>query len=104
MAHLPNTTAGNTIFTQEIIDYVWEKANVDVVNNPDEFRKDKCGAWIRKADYGNTDSEYGWEIDHSKPIEAGGTDDPENLQPLHWKNNRSKSDNYPEWKDAITDN
>ena len=104
MAHLPNTTAGNTTFTQDVIDYVWEKANVDVVNNPDEFRRDNCGAWIRKADYGDTDSEYGWEIDHIQPVNLGGTDNLDNLEPLHWKNNRGKSDDYPHWHAAVTEN
>ena len=28
----------------------------------DVWRKDYAGAWIKKSDYGNCDSDYGWEI------------------------------------------
>ncbi len=55
-------------------------------------RKDECGAWMFRADYGNRRSIYGWEIDHSSPVEHGGTDELLNLRPLQWKNNASKQD------------
>jgi 5-methylcytosine-specific restriction endonuclease McrA len=42
-------------------------------------------------------SEGGWEIDHIVPVSLGGSDDLDNLQPLWWKNNRRKGDNYPWW-------
>ncbi len=53
------------------------------------WRKDECGAWIGRQDYGNRDSEYGWEVDHLSP---GGTDQVSNLMPLQWQNNIDKSD------------
>jgi hypothetical protein len=34
---------------------------------------------------------------HKKPKAANGGDEPANLQPLNWENNRLKSDNYPNW-------
>ena len=34
--------------------------------------------------YGDTSSDYGWEIDHIKPVARGGTDNLNNLQALYW--------------------
>ena len=45
--------------------------------------------------YGDTKSEYGWEIDHIKPLAKGGGNEMENLQPLHWKVNKKKGKRWP---------
>ncbi len=79
-------------FTEQQIQKVWEKANIDPNNNPNDFRKDACNAWIQRSQYGNRDSIYGWEIDHIKPKSDNGTDEISNLRPLHWENNLAKSD------------
>jgi hypothetical protein len=76
------------------IDQVWDKGAEIRGKNPDVFRKDSKGNIIRKPSFG-TKGDYGWEIDHKKPVAKGGTDDPRNLQPLHWGANRKKSDKYP---------
>jgi len=78
-------------FTEEIIEKVWEKAAIVSNNKPSEFRKDQCGAWISRKQYGNRNSMYGWEIDHITPVSNGGKDILSNLRPLHWENNISKS-------------
>lgn len=84
------------MFSEEIIAKVWEKAFPQPNNNPNIFRKDYSGAWICYSEYGKR-TEYGWEIDHLKPLSKGGTDDLSNLYPLFWKNNLSKGEDYPEW-------
>ncbi|MGC2237088.1 MAG: HNH endonuclease signature motif containing protein [Pyrinomonadaceae bacterium] len=50
---------------------------------------------MRYTDHGNTNSEFGWEIDHIYPEARGGKTVLGNLQPLYWKTNRQKSDTYP---------
>jgi 5-methylcytosine-specific restriction endonuclease McrA len=80
--------------SQKEIDNAWEKAKPINGENPDVYRKDTYGNTIRKPSYG-TQGEYGWEVDHKHPAAKGGTDKPQNLQPLHWEENRKKSDQYP---------
>lgn len=88
-------------FSEEIIGQVWQKSTQVDRNDPNIWRKDIAGAWIRRDQYGKS-TEYGWEIDHIFPASRGGTDSIENLLPLHWKNNRCKSDNYPDFFTEVT--
>jgi hypothetical protein len=54
------------------------------------------GASISRSAHGEK-ARSGWEIDHIKPVSAGGIDDLSDLQPLHWENNRHRGDSYPTW-------
>ncbi len=85
------------------INQVWQKGIVVDGYSADKFRQDNCGAWIQRDKYG-TEENLGWEIDHVYPASKGGTDDLTNLRPMHWKNNRSKADNYPSYQCAIKSN
>lgn len=77
---------------------VWRKGQAIRGVNPNVRRKDVCGAWIDWGKYADTTpGGTGWEIDHIHPVTAGGPDTLENLQPLHWENNRYKGDNWPRW-------
>ncbi len=78
-------------FTSKVIAATWRRASVINGLDADQFRNDACGAKMRKDSYGTT-GEFGWEIDHIKPVSAGGTDHKTNLQPLHWSNNLHKGD------------
>ena len=101
MSRQHNTTTTGGSFSQATIDAVWQKAQVVPGQDQNNFRKDRCSMWIRKASYGTT-GDYGWEIDHAQPVARGGTDDMSNLQPLHWRNNRGKGDDYPNWNCTIS--
>ena len=98
MPRKPGTDCNGNQFSCEIKNKVWAKAKPisDKLSKSDEG-KDMCNAFIKYSDYGNISSSTGWEIDHIKPVSEGGTDDIDNLQPLQWKNNRGKGDNYPCW-------
>lgn len=88
--------------SDELIEKVWQKAKIIANNNPDVFRQDYAGAWIRRNQYGIRDSKYGWEVDHCKPTSKGGTDELSNLYPLHWRNNEKKGDDFPTWNTILT--
>jgi hypothetical protein len=70
-----------------IVQAVWMKGKVEVGADPREMRKDACTAWIKRGDYGNVHSMYGWTVD---PINPRGGSDLENLQPMQMENAASK--------------
>jgi hypothetical protein len=77
-------------FSEDVVQKVWEKAAIVSGIDPNEWRKDECTAWINRKQYGNRNSDYGWEIDHIKPESEGGGDELSNLRPLQWENNATK--------------
>lgn len=94
MARSSNTTTSGSPFSDAVIESVWKKGTQEP--NLTTYRKDTCGASMQRSAYGET-TQWGWEIDHIKPVAKGGTDELSNLQPLYWENNRHKSDDYPSW-------
>ena len=85
----------------ELIQRIWEKGIVKEGFDPNVARQDACGAWILRNQFANTDSLYGWEIDHVYPLALGGGDEEDNLRPMQWKNNRSKGSDYPSYSSSI---
>ena len=49
-------------YERELIQSVWEFAEVVSGNDPELWRKDEFGDWIYRFDYGRRMSEFGWEI------------------------------------------
>ena len=82
-------------WTEDMKLAVWQRGAIVFGYDPQKYRKDVAGAWMRFSDYGDRSSKFGWEIDHVVPEAKGGNDDIENLRPLQWENNLAKSDDYP---------
>lgn len=60
-------------------DKVWKKGLKEYKNKPSlknkrGFRYDAYGNLMKKSEYGNYESELGWEGDHIKPSSRGGKD------------------------------
>ena len=70
-------------FSKETIEKVWLHARAATELDPEVWRKDECGAWIRREHYGREDSEFGWNIVN---VSAGEPDALENLRPMHHAN------------------
>ena len=51
------------------------------------WRHDAFGQVMKRIEYGNRNSEHGWEIDHVKPLAQGGSNALSNLRPLNWRSN-----------------
>ena len=79
-------------WTHEEKSAVWNKGEIVGGNDPNVYRKDQCGAWIKWADHGDRNSKFGWEVDHITPKSNGGSDAIGNLRPLQWENNAATSD------------
>lgn len=81
--------------------HVWERATKVDGYDPDIWRKDFAGAWIRKDSY-SMHTKYGWEVDHLRPISKGGSNDIDNLAALHWQNDQTKGAEWPVFKTSLT--
>lgn len=92
------------VFSDSTVEAVWNKAKIVPGINQSEWRKDITGAWIQRTKYGDRKSNFGWEIDHIKPVAKYGSDDLANLRPLQWENNASKCDDHPVWLSVISSN
>ncbi|RLA48080.1 MAG: HNH endonuclease [Gammaproteobacteria bacterium] len=80
----------------------WNKAKTVGENDSKVWRQDDCDAWIKWSEYGNRDSQYGWEMDHITSQDHGGGDEDSNLRALRWENNVSKGEGR--LKCAVTSN
>ena len=90
MVRFLNTDASGKPFDETIVEAVWCKAPISSEHPP--LRVDAYGALIWRGGYGNTNTRFGWEIGHKKPLSNGEGDALENLQPLQWENNRRNGD------------
>jgi hypothetical protein len=71
-------------YDAEVVESVWQSAQVVPGNDPQVWRKDEFGAWIHRRDYRRRHSEFGWEIaDYGYRMRATGLT---SLRPMQWQN------------------
>jgi 5-methylcytosine-specific restriction endonuclease McrA len=85
------------------INKIWQKGLKVEGYDANKYRKDACGAWIMFEQYGK-EHNYGWEVDHIYPVSRGGDNNFDNLRPLHYLNNKSKGDDYPNYTAIVSAN
>jgi len=72
--------------TFRILDDVWEKAGLIPGMDPSLFRRDEQGSVIRKSEFNNESSIYGWCFNHLTPLWEGGNSELVNVTPLSCTN------------------
>lgn len=77
-------------YAEKAVQVVWDKGRPVPGRDPALWREDACGALIYRGAYGDRDSALGWEVDHIMPKSRGGSDETENLRPLHHENNTGR--------------
>ena len=96
------------MISPELKERVWAKAIVIDGFEPNEVRKDVCGAYIIKK-FSNRENIYAWEIDHISPVSVlkahnvpeALIDNIINLRPLCYRNNISKADDIPVYNVSV---
>lgn len=72
-------------YSKDVVDRVWQMAEVVEGNDPAVWRKDEFGAWIHRLDYGNRRSDFGWEVCETLPG-SSRTMGVASLRAMHWQN------------------
>lgn len=72
---------------------IWENSFGNV-----QTAYDYAGRKVHKSAYNNRFSNYGWNIDHIRPISLGGTSKQCNLIVTHIATNDEKKNRFPHWK------
>jgi hypothetical protein len=71
-------------YPPEMVEQVWQLAQVVPGNDPAVWRKDEFGAWIHRQNYRHRHSEFGWEItDCGFRLRRTGL---AALRPMQWQN------------------
>ena len=60
-------------WSNDQIKAVWNKGIIVPGYDSTKYRKDIAGAWMSYTEYGNTNSDLGWEIDHIRPKSMNGS-------------------------------
>ena len=65
-------------YSERVVQEISENGRASAEQESTSWRRDACGAWIRRDHYGTAQSEFGWEIEN---ISVAGTGESEHLRP-----------------------
>ena len=96
-------------WTDEEVEQIWNKAREVPGYDKNVYRKDQCGAWIKRDQYGaasvgESHTSLKWQVDHIKPDSKGGADVLSNARPLQWYNNDCRQNGRLKTKVTAEDN
>ncbi len=81
---ITEVTEDSCPYPREVVEQVWQLAQVVPGNDPAVWRKDEHGAWLHRQEYRNRSSEFGWEIaDLGYRMRRLGM---ASLRPMQWQN------------------
>jgi len=66
--------------TRELIDSVWERGRVMPEADPQVWRQDACGAWMKREHFEREDSDFGWKMESLSSGDSGS------LRPFNVRN------------------
>lgn len=75
-------------YERTVVDHVWSLGQPVQGNDDALWRKDEFGAWMHRLEYGNRNSQFGWEI--YDPNLMGMDFGLRMLRPLQWQNYQDK--------------
>lgn len=70
------------VYERELIESVWQNAEIVPGTDPALWRRDEFGESIHRLDYGRRDSRYGWEV--YDPGIGRRTEGVYAMRPVHW--------------------
>lgn len=93
-------------YSEKQIEEAWNTARTIDGLDARLWRLDPCDALIYRDCYGQ-ETRYGWNIDHIIPKtmfgDGNGYDStPQNRRAMHWQNNASKANEFPQYMCATT--
>lgn len=69
--------------SESTVDQVWKRGREITGYDPTRWRRDECGAWMYRDDYGNNQSEFGW---HIEAVCSGAPHQAADLRPFQHQN------------------
>ena len=71
--------------SKDELEEIWRKGEVILGVNPKFIRRDIYGNWIKRNDFNNIHSSFGWTVSSVKIQKFGEGEYYETLMPVHWK-------------------